>query len=57
MYVNNKEAFIRYIGTVNFGAGLFYGVEVPINTGYTNGTENDSNYFTCPENSGMFLKY
>ncbi|CAL6032306.1 CAP-Gly_domain-containing linker protein [Hexamita inflata] len=57
VFVNNQEALVKFIGTVHFGAGLFYGVEVPFGSGCTNGTEGGVVYFSCPENSGMFLKY
>ncbi|CAL6002160.1 CAP_Gly-rich domain superfamily [Hexamita inflata] len=39
VFVNNQEALVKFIGTVHFGAGLFYGVEVPFGSGCTNGTE------------------
>ncbi|CAL6032298.1 Tubulin_specific chaperone B [Hexamita inflata] len=57
VFVNNQEALVKFIGTVHFGAGLFYGVEVPFGSGCTNGTEGGVIYFSCPENSGMFLKF
>ncbi|CAL6002156.1 CAP-Gly_domain-containing linker protein [Hexamita inflata] len=57
VFVNNQEALVKFIGTVHFGAGLFYGVEVPFGSGCTNGTEGGVAYFSCPENSGMFLKF
>ena len=53
----DREGFIRYIGTTSFGSGKWYGIELSNgNVGQHNGTFAGKKYFECDELRGIFVR-
>jgi len=47
---------IRFIGTTQFAAGNWIGVELEKPTGKNNGSINDVEYFSCKPLHGVFVR-
>lgn len=54
--VQNKRGYVRYVGGVKFGTGLWIGVELEQKSGKNDGSVKGVRYFTCPEEKGVFVR-
>jgi len=54
--IDFKElTFLRYCGTVDFAAGVWVGVELDSPEGKNDGIIQDTIYFKCSPNHGLFV--
>ncbi|XP_048408183.1 kinesin-like protein KIF13A isoform X1 [Stegostoma tigrinum] len=53
---NNKNGTIRYVGTVDFSAGIWVGVELDVPAGKHHGTIEGKEYFHCRPSCGIFVR-
>ncbi|KFQ39088.1 Kinesin-like KIF13A, partial [Mesitornis unicolor] len=53
---SNKMGTVRYIGTVDFSAGIWVGVELNVQQGKHNGTVKGREYFHCKPRHGVFVR-
>ncbi|XP_067393709.1 kinesin-like protein KIF13A isoform X4 [Emydura macquarii macquarii] len=53
---NNKTGTVRYIGPVDFSAGIWVGVELSIQLGKHDGTVKGREYFHCKPRHGLFVR-
>lgn len=51
-----RKGTIRFVGPTKFATGEWVGVEFDAAEGKNNGTINGVEYFSCPENHGMFVR-
>eukprot|EP01084_Bolivina_argentea_P234325 394502_1 len=58
VYANNKRenGILRFVGTVHFDYGCFYGIELMEPLGDHNGSIDNRQYFDCPQYYGTFCK-
>ena len=54
--VGTKKGVVRFVGTTNFAAGEWYGIELDGPNGKNNGSVNGEAYFVCEEKYGIFVK-
>ena len=55
--VNKWKGEIKYIGKVSgMGNGYWVGLQLDDALGNSDGKKNGQEYFTCPENYGLFLR-
>lgn len=52
----NIAGIIQYIGTTDFAAGTWVGIELPSPDGMNDGEVKGRRYFTCPQGHGMFAR-
>ncbi|KFP03466.1 Kinesin-like KIF13A, partial [Calypte anna] len=53
---SNKMGTVRYIGTVDFSAGIWVGVELHVQLGKHDGTVKGREYFHCKPRHGVFVR-
>uniref|UniRef100_A0A8C0BGY4 Kinesin family member 13A n=1 Tax=Buteo japonicus TaxID=224669 RepID=A0A8C0BGY4_9AVES len=53
---SNKMGTVRYIGTVDFSAGIWVGVELNVQLGKHDGTVKGREYFHCKPRHGVFVR-
>ncbi|KFV88419.1 Kinesin-like KIF13A, partial [Struthio camelus australis] len=53
---SNKMGTVRYIGTVDFSAGIWIGVELNVQLGKHDGTVKGREYFRCKPRHGVFVR-
>ncbi|XP_071592446.1 kinesin-like protein KIF13A isoform X3 [Heliangelus exortis] len=53
---SNKMGTVRYIGTVDFSAGIWIGVELHVQLGKHDGTVKGREYFHCKPQHGVFVR-
>ncbi|XP_032869740.1 kinesin-like protein KIF13A isoform X4 [Amblyraja radiata] len=53
---NNKYGTIRYVGAVDFSAGLWVGVELDTPAGKHQGSIHGKEYFRCDPSCGVFVR-
>ncbi|NXA39032.1 KI13A protein, partial [Eudromia elegans] len=53
---SNKMGTVRYIGTVDFSAGIWIGVELNVQLGKHDGTVKGREYFQCKPRHGIFVR-
>ncbi|XP_075777288.1 kinesin-like protein KIF13A isoform X5 [Pelodiscus sinensis] len=53
---SNKTGIVRYIGPVDFSAGIWVGVELSIQLGKHDGTVKGREYFHCKPQHGLFVR-
>ncbi|KFZ57662.1 Kinesin-like KIF13A, partial [Podiceps cristatus] len=53
---SNKMGTVRYIGTVDFSAGIWVGVELNVQLGKHDGTVKGREYFQCKPRHGVFVR-
>ncbi|XP_041039726.1 kinesin-like protein KIF13A isoform X2 [Carcharodon carcharias] len=53
---NNKNGTIRYVGAVDFSAGIWVGVELDTPAGKHQGTIEGKEYFHCNPSCGVFVR-
>ncbi|XP_019354012.1 kinesin-like protein KIF13A isoform X2 [Alligator mississippiensis] len=53
---SNKTGTVRYIGPVDFSAGIWVGVELSIQLGKHDGTVKGREYFHCKPRHGVFVR-
>ncbi|KFR14555.1 Kinesin-like KIF13A, partial [Opisthocomus hoazin] len=53
---SNKTGTVRYIGTVDFSAGIWVGVELNVQLGKHDGTVKGREYFHCRPRHGVFVR-
>ncbi|XP_069764421.1 kinesin-like protein KIF13A isoform X2 [Narcine bancroftii] len=53
---NNKSGTIRYVGAVDFSAGVWVGVELDTPAGKHQGTIQGKEYFRCNPSCGVFVR-
>ncbi|XP_013817526.2 kinesin-like protein KIF13A [Apteryx mantelli] len=53
---SNKMGTVRYVGTVDFSAGIWIGVELNVQLGKHNGTVKGREYFHCKPRHGVFVR-
>ena len=49
-----KQGTVRFVGTLNFAEGEWYGIELDDGDGKNDGSVEGIQYFTCPPNHGIF---
>ncbi|CAN0506395.1 unnamed protein product, partial [Laminaria digitata] len=54
--VTGKKGVVKFIGTTEFAAGDWIGVELDSTEGKNNGTVNGVRYFDGREGHGLFVK-
>jgi len=47
---------VRFIGSVEFNKGIWYGIELDEKKGQNDGTVNQIRYFKCRNHCGIFIK-
>uniref|UniRef100_A0A669PC62 Kinesin family member 13A n=1 Tax=Phasianus colchicus TaxID=9054 RepID=A0A669PC62_PHACC len=53
---SNKVGTVRYVGTVDFSAGIWVGVELNVQLGKHDGTVKGREYFHCKPRHGVFVR-
>ncbi|XP_064908385.1 kinesin-like protein KIF13A isoform X2 [Columba livia] len=53
---SNKMGTVRYVGMVDFSAGIWVGVELNVQLGKHNGTVKGREYFHCKPRHGVFVR-
>ncbi|NXX79912.1 KI13A protein, partial [Urocolius indicus] len=53
---SNKMGTVKYIGTVDFSAGIWVGVELNVQLGKHDGTVKGREYFHCKPRHGVFVR-
>ncbi|KFP87493.1 Kinesin-like KIF13A, partial [Apaloderma vittatum] len=53
---SNKMGTVRYVGTVDFSAGIWVGVELNVQLGKHDGTVKGREYFHCKPRHGVFVR-
>uniref|UniRef100_A0A8B9TR49 Kinesin family member 13A n=1 Tax=Anas platyrhynchos TaxID=8839 RepID=A0A8B9TR49_ANAPL len=53
---SNKMGTVRYVGTVDFSAGIWVGVELNVQLGKHDGTVKGKEYFHCKPRHGVFVR-
>ncbi|KGL74303.1 Kinesin-like KIF13A, partial [Tinamus guttatus] len=53
---SNKMGTVRYVGTVDFSAGIWIGVELNVQLGKHDGTVKGREYFQCKPRHGVFVR-
>uniref|UniRef100_A0A803YMN1 Kinesin family member 13A n=1 Tax=Meleagris gallopavo TaxID=9103 RepID=A0A803YMN1_MELGA len=53
---SNKVGTVRYVGTVDFSAGVWVGVELNVQLGKHDGTVKGREYFHCKPRHGVFVR-
>ncbi|XP_051467835.1 kinesin-like protein KIF13A isoform X1 [Apus apus] len=53
---SNKMGTVRYVGTVDFSAGIWVGVELHVQLGKHDGTVKGREYFHCKPRHGVFVR-
>uniref|UniRef100_A0A8C3KFF5 Kinesin family member 13A n=1 Tax=Calidris pygmaea TaxID=425635 RepID=A0A8C3KFF5_9CHAR len=53
---SNKMGIVRYVGTVDFSAGIWVGVELSVQLGKHDGTVKGREYFHCKPRHGVFVR-
>ncbi|NWH75115.1 KI13A protein, partial [Piaya cayana] len=53
---SNKMGTVRYIGTVDFSAGIWVGVELHVQLGKHDGSVKGKEYFHCKPRHGVFVR-
>ncbi|XP_038245610.1 kinesin-like protein KIF13A isoform X2 [Dermochelys coriacea] len=53
---SNKTGTVRYIGPVDFSAGIWVGVELSVQLGKHDGTVKGREYFHCKPRHGLFVR-
>ncbi|XP_071660705.1 kinesin-like protein KIF13A isoform X3 [Patagioenas fasciata] len=53
---SNKMGTVRYVGMVDFSAGIWVGVELNVQLGKHNGTVKGREYFHCKPRHGIFVR-
>ncbi|XP_065196059.1 CAP-Gly domain-containing linker protein 3-like [Sycon ciliatum] len=54
--VNSEMAVIKYIGEVDFGDGVWLGVDMKTSSGKHDGSVKGKRYFTCKQDHGLMIK-
>ncbi|CAM9321255.1 unnamed protein product, partial [Chrysoparadoxa australica] len=54
--VGERKGVVKFIGTTNFAAGEWIGVELDTSEGKNDGTVNGEHYFDCKDQHGLFVK-
>ncbi|OLL22303.1 Dynactin, isoform [Neolecta irregularis DAH-3] len=54
--VNGAIGTVRFIGTTDFSAGKWVGIELDTPSGKNNGFVGDKKYFECRHNHGIFVR-
>uniref|UniRef100_A0A8C0GBT0 Kinesin family member 13A n=1 Tax=Chelonoidis abingdonii TaxID=106734 RepID=A0A8C0GBT0_CHEAB len=53
---SNKTGTVRYVGPVDFSAGIWVGVELSVQLGKHDGTVKGREYFHCRPRHGLFVR-
>ncbi|KFR09171.1 Kinesin-like KIF13A, partial [Nipponia nippon] len=53
---SNKTGTVRYVGAVDFSAGIWVGVELNVQLGKHDGTVKGREYFQCKPRHGVFVR-
>ncbi len=54
--VKEKLGTVRFVGTADFAAGKWIGVELDVPEGKNSGAVQGIQYFECRENHGLFVR-
>lgn len=58
LYVPSYESFavVRFVGTTEFGKGIWVGLELPTPSGKNSGSVKGKKYFPCQAQHGIFVR-